>query len=32
MNKDTKNLIIALIRGMKFTIGLLEKLSRGEAV
>jgi hypothetical protein len=32
MNPETKSLIKALIRGMKFTISLLEKVLKGEEV
>lgn len=32
MSEDTKNLIRALIRGLKFTIVLLEKVLRNEPV
>jgi hypothetical protein len=32
MSDDMKKLIQVIIRGMKFTIGLLEKLSKGEPV
>ena len=32
MSEDTKNIIRALIRGLKFTIALLEKALKGELV
>lgn len=32
MNPDTKELVTILIRGMKFTIALLEKWIRGEKI
>jgi hypothetical protein len=32
MSNDTKMIIKALIRGMKFTISLLEKVLKGEEV
>lgn len=32
MSEETRLVIIALIRGMKFTISLLEKILRGEKV
>jgi hypothetical protein len=32
MSSDAKQIIKALIRGMKFTISLLEKVLRGEEV
>ncbi len=31
MNKDTKILVTIIIRGLKFTAGLLEKWKKGEA-
>lgn len=32
MSDDTKLIITALIRGFKFTIGLLEKVLKGEKI
>ncbi len=31
MNKDTTSLIMILIRGLKFTVSLLEKFKKGES-
>lgn len=32
MSEDSKQIIRALIRGLKFTVSLLEKVLKGEAV
>jgi hypothetical protein len=32
MSDETRQIIVALIRGLKFTVGLLEKVLKGEKI